>query len=44
MQIAHAGTPEQVLAAERLLEQTRRELYRILAEDAGEPGQHEHDV
>jgi DNA-binding PadR family transcriptional regulator len=44
MQIAHAGTPEQVLAAERLLEQTRRELYRILAEDTGEPGQHEQDV
>ena len=44
MQIAHAGTPEQVLAAERLLEQTRRELYRILAEDAGEPGQHKHDA
>jgi DNA-binding PadR family transcriptional regulator len=33
MQIAHAGTPEQVTAAERLLERTRRELYRILAED-----------
>src|SRR5258708_7099193 len=44
MQIAHAGTPKQVLAAERLLEQTRRELYRILAEDADEPGQHEQDV
>ncbi len=33
MQIAHAGTPEQVQAAERLLEQTRRRLYQILADD-----------
>jgi DNA-binding PadR family transcriptional regulator len=33
MQIAHAGTPEQIHAAERLLEQTRRRLYQILAED-----------
>ncbi len=32
VQIAHAGSPAQVRAAERLLEQTRRELYRILAE------------
>jgi DNA-binding PadR family transcriptional regulator len=38
VQIAHAGTPDQARAAERLLEQTRRELYRILADDAGEPG------
>jgi DNA-binding PadR family transcriptional regulator len=44
VQIAHAGTPEQVLAAERLLEQTRREIYLILAGDAGEPGQPEQDV
>lgn len=43
VQIAHAGTPEQVRAAERLLEQTRRELYRILAE-ADEPGQDEQDT
>jgi len=34
VQIAHAGTPTQVRAAERLLERTRRELYRILADDA----------
>ena len=40
MQIAHAGTPEQVLAAEQLLQRTRRELYRILAGEAGGPGQH----
>jgi hypothetical protein len=33
VQIAHAGTPEQVRAAERLLEQTRRRLYQILSED-----------
>jgi DNA-binding PadR family transcriptional regulator len=36
VQIAHAGTHDQVTAAERLLQRTRRELYRILAE-AGEP-------
>jgi DNA-binding PadR family transcriptional regulator len=34
VQIAHAGDPVQVRATERLLERTRRELYRILAEDA----------
>jgi DNA-binding PadR family transcriptional regulator len=39
VQIAHAGTPEQVRAAERLLEQTRRELYRILADEQGEDEQ-----
>jgi DNA-binding PadR family transcriptional regulator len=33
VQIAHAGTPEQIGAAERLLEQTRRRLYQILADD-----------
>ena len=33
VQVAHAGTPEQVQAAERLLEQTRRRLYQILADD-----------
>ena len=32
VQIAHSGTPEQVRAAERLLERTRRDLYRILAD------------
>ncbi len=31
VQLAHAGTPAQVRAAERLLQRTRRELYRILA-------------
>jgi DNA-binding PadR family transcriptional regulator len=33
VQVAHAGTNEQVLAAERLLQRTRRELYRVLADD-----------
>jgi DNA-binding PadR family transcriptional regulator len=37
VQIAHAGTHDQVLEAERRLERTRRDLYRILAEDAGDP-------
>ena len=41
MQIAHAGTPEQVQEAEQLLRRTRRELYRILGGEAGGPGQHE---
>jgi DNA-binding PadR family transcriptional regulator len=36
MQIAHAGTPAQVRAAERLLQRTRRELYQILADDDDE--------
>jgi DNA-binding PadR family transcriptional regulator len=35
VQLAHAGTPAQIRDAERLLEQTRRELYRILAGDNG---------
>jgi DNA-binding PadR family transcriptional regulator len=39
VQLAHAGTPEQVQAAEQLLERTRRELYRILSGDAGQSGQ-----
>jgi DNA-binding PadR family transcriptional regulator len=44
VQVAHAGTDEQVRAAERLLEQTRRDLYRILAGDDSEPGQYDQDV
>jgi DNA-binding PadR family transcriptional regulator len=36
VQMAHAGTPEQIRAAERLLERTRRGLYQILAEDEDE--------
>jgi DNA-binding PadR family transcriptional regulator len=34
VQMAHAGTPGQVRAAEQLLEQTRRQMYQILASDA----------
>jgi DNA-binding PadR family transcriptional regulator len=41
VQIAHAGTAEQIRAAERLLEQTRRELYKILADESE---QHEHET
>jgi DNA-binding PadR family transcriptional regulator len=33
VQMAHAGTPEQIREAEQLLEQTRRRLYQILADD-----------
>lgn len=36
VQIAHAWTPAQVESAERLLEQTRRKLYQILADDDAE--------
>jgi DNA-binding PadR family transcriptional regulator len=32
-QLAHAGTPDQIRAAERLIKRTRRELYEILAGD-----------
>lgn len=38
-QVVHAGTPEQVAAARALLKETRRSLYRLLAEDdEAEPG------
>ena len=33
VQVAQVGTPEQINAAERLLEETRRRLYLILADD-----------
>jgi DNA-binding PadR family transcriptional regulator len=36
VQMAHAGTPEQVQAAEALLDATRRRMYQILAGDTGE--------
>jgi hypothetical protein len=40
VQVAHGGTPEQIHAAERLLEQTRRGLYQILADDmSGKQGE-----
>jgi hypothetical protein len=34
VQMAHAGSPEQIHAAEQLLERTRRQMYQILASDA----------
>ncbi len=36
VQMAHAGTPEQVNAAEDLLEQTRRRMYQLLADTGSE--------
>jgi DNA-binding PadR family transcriptional regulator len=42
VQVAHAGTPAQTRAAEQLLEQTRRRLYQILADDiSGDPDETE---
>jgi DNA-binding PadR family transcriptional regulator len=38
MQIAYAGNPAQVAEARQVLAETRRSLYRILAEDAPETG------
>jgi DNA-binding PadR family transcriptional regulator len=43
VQIAHAGDPDQVRAAERLLERTRRELYRILSDDAEDAEENDED-
>ncbi len=43
VQMAHAGTPEQIRAAEALLEQTRRQMYRILASDEGSEQDEEQD-
>jgi DNA-binding PadR family transcriptional regulator len=43
VQLAHSGTPAQVRAAEQLLERTRRELYRILADDHTATGHTEQD-
>jgi DNA-binding PadR family transcriptional regulator len=43
VQLAHAGSAAQVRAAERLLKNTRRELYRILADEA-EDAEDEADV
>jgi DNA-binding PadR family transcriptional regulator len=39
VQVAQAGTPEQVAEAAELLAQTRRSLYRILAEDPTAPAE-----
>ncbi len=44
VQLAHAGTAAQVSAAERLLERTRRELYRILAADGEEADEDEQEI
>ena len=44
MQLAKAGSPEQIRAAERLLEGTRREIYRILADDAAPADDDEQDL
>jgi hypothetical protein len=38
-QIAHVGTGAQVAAANTLLTEARRSLYRILAGDGADPGQ-----
>jgi hypothetical protein len=43
VQLAHAGTPDQVRAAERVLAGTRRELYRILAGDPSDDDDDEQD-
>jgi hypothetical protein len=43
MQLARAGSPDQIRAAERLLERTRRELYRILADEAAPADEQELD-
>jgi DNA-binding PadR family transcriptional regulator len=44
VQLAHAGTSAQVSAAERLLERTRRELYRILAADDEDADEDEQEI
>jgi DNA-binding PadR family transcriptional regulator len=38
MQVAHAGDPSQVAKAGLVMKETKRNLYRILAEDEAEPG------
>jgi DNA-binding PadR family transcriptional regulator len=43
VQLAKAGTPGQVREAERLLERTRREIYRILADDSAPADDDEQD-
>ncbi len=44
VQIAHNGSPEQVRAAERLLQRTRRDLYKILAGDEDDEDASEQDA
>ncbi|MGO9219811.1 MAG: PadR family transcriptional regulator [Streptosporangiaceae bacterium] len=41
VQLAHAGTPEQIREAEQLLERTRRQMYQILASDDPDEGDEE---
>jgi len=41
VQMAHAGTPGQIRAAEQLLEETRSRIYQILAGDSGTDAGHE---
>ncbi|MBO0825615.1 MAG: PadR family transcriptional regulator [Actinobacteria bacterium] len=43
VQLAHAGTPAQISAAERLLERTRRDLYRILADEGEDEDEDEQE-
>ena len=43
VQLAHAGTPEQIRAAEQLLERTRRQMYQILADDTDDDTDDEDD-
>ena len=43
VQVAKAGSPQQVRAAEQLLAETRRKLYRILAEDGGDEDEDDQD-
>jgi DNA-binding PadR family transcriptional regulator len=38
VEVAQSGTPDQVRAAQRLLEETRRRMYQILADDTAEEG------
>ena len=44
VQIAHNGSPEQVRAAERLLQRARRDLYKILAADEDDQDSDEQDA
>jgi len=44
VQIAHNGSPDQVRAAERLLQRTRREVYKILAGNEDEQDSDEQDA
>jgi len=44
VQIAHAGSAAQVRQAERLLEQTRRAIYRILADEDDESEDDEQEI